>query len=332
MIANSREDRSRPVAVLSQPLEIGGIAIRNRVLLAPMSGVSDLPFRRLAVEAGAGLVFSEMVASEQLASAKTRRSCAPRQPGPCRMSCNWPAVRRAGWRTERGRQSGGRRYHRHQYGLSGEEGDDGYSGSALMRDLDHALTLIDATAAATRLPVTLKMRLGWDERSINAPEIARAPKTPAFRRSPCMAGRAASSITAMPIGRRLSAVKAEIYVPHIVNGDIVDVEDAERALALSGADAVMIGRASYGRPWLPGAIARAAANGSPVSAPEAAETADIAERHYRAMIEHYGLSVGLRAARKHLAGTWIGFSRAACRRPHARGDDDRPTRTTWSAF
>ena len=316
MIANRREDKLHPVATLNQPLEIGGIGIRNRVLLAPMSGVSDLPFRRLAVEAGAGLVFSEMVASEQLAigndEAVMRAQATGTVPHVVQL-----AGREARWMAEgaRAAEAAGADIIDINMGCPAKKVTSGYSGSALMRDLDHALTLIDATIAATRLPVTLKMRLGWDERSINAPELARRAENAGIQAITVHGRTRCQFYDGNADWAAIAAVKAEISVPLIVNGDIADVEGAERALVLSGADAIMIGRASYGRPWLPGAIAKAAGGGGPVSAPEATETADIAERHYRAMIEHYGLSVGLRAARKHLG--WYLDRICEGRLPHA---------------
>ncbi len=301
MLAISREDESGPVAALSEPLRIGGVQIRNRVLLAPMSGVSDLPFRRLAVEAGAGLVFSEMVASDQLAignfEAVMRAQATGTVPHVVQL-----AGREARWMVEgaRAAEAAGADIIDINMGCPAKKVTSGYSGSALMRDLDHALTLIDATVAATRLPVTLKMRLGWDERSINAPELARRAEAAGVQAITVHGRTRCQFYDGTADWAAIAAVKAEISVPLIVNGDIETIADAESALRLSGADAIMIGRASYGRPWLPGAMAKAVAERGVVGVPDAAETADIAERHYRALIDHYGRVVGLRAARKHL--------------------------------
>lgn len=301
MIATLPEQSAQAVAVLSQPMRIGGIEIRNRVLLAPMSGVSDLPFRRLAVAAGAGLVFSEMVASDQLAigngEAVMRAQATGTVPHVVQL-----AGREARWMAEgaRAAEAAGADIIDINMGCPAKKVTSGYSGSALMRDLDHALTLIDATVAATRLPVTLKMRLGWDERTINAPELARRAEAAGVQAITVHGRTRCQFYDGTADWAPIAAVKAEISVPLIVNGDIAGIEEAEKALALSGADAIMIGRASYGRPWLPGAIARAAAGRGAATAPDAAETADLAERHYRAMIDHYGAVVGLRAARKHL--------------------------------
>jgi nifR3 family TIM-barrel protein len=175
----------------------------------------------------------------------------------------------------------------------------GYSGSALMRDLDHALTLIEATVGATSRPVTLKMRLGWDERTINAPELARR----AVDAGVCLITVHGRTRCQFYAGRAdwdaVAAVRAEVKVPLIVNGDVTSLEEAEAALEASGADGVMIGRAAYGQPWLPGDLAREAGTGVR-STHSVATIIKRAIAHYRAIIEDHGPALGVRVARKHL--------------------------------
>jgi nifR3 family TIM-barrel protein len=176
----------------------------------------------------------------------------------------------------------------------------GQSGSALMRDLDHAVSLIEATISAVKVPVTLKMRLGWDDRSRNAPELARRAEIAGVKlitvhgRTRCQFYKGAADWTAV------RAVRDAITVPLVVNGDIISFENTIRALDLSGADAVMIGRGAQGQPWLPGQIGRRLAGGMAESAPTLAQQLGLVRTLYDEVCRHYGLRVGLRHARKHL--------------------------------
>jgi nifR3 family TIM-barrel protein len=174
------------------------------------------------------------------------------------------------------------------------------AGSALMRDLDHALTLIEATVGAVAIPVTLKMRLGWDADTINAPELARRAEAAGVRMITVHGRTRCQFYSGTADWLAIKAVKASVNVPVIVNGDIRTLDDARRALQESGADAVMIGRGAQGRPWLPGQIARALDGGGHESGPPLAAQYDIIVTLYDEMLSHYGSAVGRKHARKHL--------------------------------
>ncbi|WP_420971656.1 tRNA dihydrouridine synthase DusB [Bradyrhizobium sp. B120] len=282
-------------------MKIGDIAVANRVLLAPMSGITDAPFRRLAASLGAGLVVSEMTASDDLVNGKpmSKLRCEAAGIGP-------HVVQLAGcqthWMAEGARiaEGAGADIIDINMGCPARHVTGGQSGSALMRNLDHAVTLIEATLSAVKVPVTLKMRLGWDDRSLNAPELAHRAEASGVQmitvhgRTRCQFYKGEADWSAV------RAVKDAVTIPVVVNGDITSFDKALGALEMSGADAVMIGRGAQGQPWLPGQIGRRLETGVAEAAPSLAEQLKHVRALYDEVCSHYGLRIGLRHARKHL--------------------------------
>lgn len=287
---------------LSQSLRIGPAELPNRVLMAPMSGVSDLPMRELALAHGAGAVVSEMVASSGLV-ATSRESARRSLRGSARLHIVQLAGRQARWMGEAARiaEAEGADIIDINMGCPAKKVVGGYSGAALMRDLDLALELIEATVAAATVPVTLKMRLGWDRATMNAPALARRA-VDAGVQAITVHGRTRDQFYKGEADwAAIRAVRDAVDVPLIANGDVETLADAEAILAESGADAVMIGRAHYGRPWQAGAIARAAGpEQGTLAPPDAAGMADYILAHHEAILSLYGEVRGLRHARKHL--------------------------------
>ncbi|WP_439272792.1 tRNA dihydrouridine synthase DusB [Pseudochrobactrum sp. HB0163] len=286
-------------SLLNQPLSVAGVILPNRVFLAPMSGVSDLPFRQRAAAAGAGVVVSEMVASAELCN----HHCESRkrmERGALQTHVVQLAGREAHWMGEAAKiaEGEGADIIDINMGCPAKKVTGGYSGSALMRDLDHALTLIEATVNAVKVPVTLKMRLGWDENSINAPELARRAVDAGVQMITVHGRTRNQFYEGHADWDAIAAVRAAIKVPLVANGDVGSTADAQEIMRRSGADAVMIGRASYGRPWLAGQIVEELRGGTGRTAP--ADLGDYVLGHYQAMLEHYGEKTGVRHARKHL--------------------------------
>jgi tRNA-dihydrouridine synthase B len=285
----------------SKPLKIGDIRIANRVLLAPMSGVTDAPFRRLAAALGAGLVVSEMTASDDLVNGKpmSRLRCEAAGIGPHVVQL---AGCEARWMSEGARiaEAAGADIIDINMGCPARHVTGGQSGSALMRDLDHAVRLIDATISAVKVPVTLKMRLGWDASSLNAGELARRAEAAGVQMVSVHGRTRCQFYSGHADWGAVRAVRDAIRIPLVVNGDITSFEKAERALEQSGADAVMIGRGAQGQPWLPGQVARRLESGVIEAIPPLGEQLKFIRALYDEVCSHYGIRVGLRHARKHL--------------------------------
>jgi nifR3 family TIM-barrel protein len=286
----------------SAGLTIGSHPVSGRAILAPMAGVTDRAMRRAAVAAGAAYAVSEMVATDSYARGEVEALLRSEAPGiglhvvqiagcdPHRMA---EAARRV--------EAAGAAMIDINMGCPAKKVTGGLAGSALMRDLDHAIGLVRATVAAVRVPVSVKMRLGWDDASRNAPELARRAEAEGVAlvsvhgRTRCQFYQGRADWAA------IRAVTAAVSIPVVANGDCETADDARAMLAASGAAAVMIGRAAVGRPWLVGDIAHALATGRDRPPPTRAARHAVAQDHYESLLSRLGVAVGLRHARKHLA-------------------------------
>jgi len=284
------------------PVRLAHLSLSPPVLLAPMAGITDLPFRRLVASFGAGLVVSEMVASQEMVQAKP----GVRERAELGFGVENTAVQLAGrdatWMAEAARMVAvnGARIIDINMGCPAKKVVGGMSGSALMRDLDHALHLIEAVVNAVDVPVTLKTRLGWDDNLMNAAELAQRAEGAGVQmvtihgRTRCQFYKGRADWAA------IRAVKDAVNIPVISNGDICTSTDARKALSLSGADGVMIGRGAQGAPWRLAQVAADLFGTEAPKVPQKADLVDMVAGHYQDTLAFYGETLGSKVIRKHL--------------------------------
>jgi tRNA-dihydrouridine synthase B len=302
---------SIPLANLTPLIPFPGAQTGLPVALAPLAGITDLPFRQLVAGFGASWVVSEMVASQEMVQARPGTREKAELGFDQANTAVQLAGREANWMAEAARivEASGAAVIDINMGCPAKKVTNGYSGSALLRDPDHALTLIEAVVAAVKLPVTLKTRLGWDDTCLNAAHVARRAQEAGVRMVTIHGRTRQQFYTGSADWAAIRQIKDAVRIPVIANGDITDAASAGRALTLSGADGVMVGRGVRGRPWQLARIAGALNGTRPPDSPTGHAFIDMISRHYESMLTFYGKTLGLKVARKHL-GWYMDYAQA----------------------
>lgn len=298
-------------------IRIDSITLSDPVILAPMTGVSDLPFRTLVKRFGVGMVVSEMIASRAMVMEKRDT---------LRMASFTPeeypfAVQLAGCEPEvmaeaaKLNEARGATLIDINFGCPVKKvAVNSYAGSALMKDEPLAAKILEATAKAVKIPVTLKMRMGWDQSNLNAPRIARIAEECGIKMITVHGRTRAQMYNGHADWGFIQSVKDAVKLPVVANGDITNFEDVDNARTLSGADGVMIGRGTYGRPWFPAQVCHYLKTGEKKAAPSLTQQKAIVLEHYEDMLRHYGMQQGMMIARKHIGWYAAGkFDAAAFR-------------------